>query len=126
MSRFFSNMIVLALLLGLPCHELANSANTDEQCNKTAKTEKTEETLLGLPAGDGTSATETHKLVLGESTSLYDKMGPLVINDDGSTRRIANWDVLTEKEKQNTLRVISRRNKVRLYGQMQSYYLLFV
>jgi hypothetical protein len=94
--------------------ETASNSPDGEKCNKTEKAEEVPPELLGLPAGDGSlpSNSETHKLVLGEGYSLYDKMGPLVINDDGSTRRIANWDVLTDREKQNTLRVLSRRNKV--------------
>jgi hypothetical protein len=105
---------VLFVILVLPRIESSEMPSDGEQCNKTKKAEEAPP-LLGLPSGDGSSSSEstTHKLVLGEGYSLYDKMGPLVINDDGSTRRIANWDVLTLREKQNTLRVLSRRNKVR-------------
>ena len=105
---------VLFVVLNLTHIESSELLPDGEQCNKTKNVEEGQ-VLLGLPAGDGSSESQsdTHKLVLGEGYSLYDKMGPLVINDDGSTRRIANWEVMTDREKQNTLRVLSRRNKVR-------------
>jgi hypothetical protein len=106
---------LLLLLLTVSCIASTEIPSDGEQCNTTKIAEEAPPALLGLPAGEESSATntDTHKLVLGEGYSLYDKMGPLVINDDGSTRRIANWDVMTDREKQNTLRVLSRRNKVR-------------
>ena len=43
-----------------------------------------------------------------------DKLGPLVINTDGSIARINNWHEMTAQEQQNTLRVLGKRNKMRL------------
>jgi hypothetical protein len=38
----------------------------------------------------------------------------LVVNEDGSLRRIANWAEMSEREKENTLRVLTKRNAMRL------------
>ena len=49
-------------------------------------------------------------------------MGPVIINLDGTTRRIENWGEMTEKEKEVTWRRISKRNEERrkkLQEQMQ-------
>lgn len=54
----------------------------------------------------------TRKISFGE-TIRFDELGPIIINHDGSARRITNWDILTDAEKETTIRVISRRNKVR-------------
>lgn len=43
-----------------------------------------------------------------------DKLGPVVVNTDGSLCRITNWDNMTEREQQLTLRSIGRRNQQRL------------
>mmetsp|Transcript_99868 Transcript_99868/g.311894 ORF Transcript_99868/g.311894 Transcript_99868/m.311894 type:complete len:224 (+) Transcript_99868:1-672(+) len=43
-----------------------------------------------------------------------DKLGPLIVNTDGTLGRIANWDQMTEREQQNTLRLIGRRNQQRI------------
>lgn len=49
---------------------------------------------------------------LGETIRL-EEMGPIILNTDGTTRRIANWDNLSEQEKQTTWRRISARNEQR-------------
>ena len=43
-----------------------------------------------------------------------DELGPIIINPDGTTRRITNWDTLTTQEKKSSWRLISKRNKERL------------
>jgi len=54
------------------------------------------------------------QLQVGETVSLEDRLGPLVVNADGSLSRIANWENMTEAEKANTIRVLGRRNGIRL------------
>lgn len=48
------------------------------------------------------------------SASLADVLGPLVINTDGTTSRIANWQTMSPKEKATTLRIITARNRKRM------------
>lgn len=43
-----------------------------------------------------------------------DHLGPMVVNVDGTLSRISNWDAMADVERENTLRVIGRRNKARL------------
>ncbi|PLB54343.1 hypothetical protein P170DRAFT_431974 [Aspergillus steynii IBT 23096] len=50
----------------------------------------------------------------GDSTVTLDHLGPMVVNQDGSLSRITNWGQMTEIEKKNTLRVLGKRNKLRL------------
>lgn len=38
----------------------------------------------------------------------------MVVNKDGTLSRIANWDKMAEIEKQNTLRILGKRNQLRL------------
>lgn len=45
-----------------------------------------------------------------------DHLGPLVVNKDGSLSRIANWDKMAEIERANTLRILGKRNQLRLGG----------
>merc|ERR1719329_1229838 len=49
---------------------------------------------------------------LGE-TIKFEEWGPSMLNSDGTTRRIENWDTLTEREKEVTWRRISKRNEER-------------
>lgn len=46
--------------------------------------------------------------------NLAEKLGPLVVNKDGTTNRIANWAEMTKEEKETTMRVITARNRRRL------------
>ena len=50
----------------------------------------------------------------GPATSLVDAMGPLVVHEDGSLSRVANWAQMTDAEKETTKRVLSKRNAMRL------------
>ncbi|OIW27579.1 hypothetical protein CONLIGDRAFT_682609 [Coniochaeta ligniaria NRRL 30616] len=69
-----------------------------------------------LPApesGDGGASTTTVE-VNGARVSLADQLGPVVVNEDGTMSRIANWAEMSEIEKRNTVRVLGKRNKLRL------------
>lgn len=59
------------------------------------------------------SSDATQLSVNGEGVKL-DHLGPLVVNKDGSLSRIANWDSMAEIERQNTLRILGKRNQLRL------------
>eukprot|EP00814_Leptocylindrus_danicus_P021168 CAMPEP_0116027408 /NCGR_PEP_ID=MMETSP0321-20121206/14626_1 /TAXON_ID=163516 /ORGANISM="Leptocylindrus danicus var. danicus, Strain B650" /LENGTH=129 /DNA_ID=CAMNT_0003500787 /DNA_START=56 /DNA_END=445 /DNA_ORIENTATION=+ len=52
-------------------------------------------------------------LKLGE-TMKFEHLGPVIINADGTTRRIDNWDEMTEHEREVTWRRISKRNQERI------------
>jgi hypothetical protein len=52
------------------------------------------------------------RIKLGE-TIQFEEMGPVIINTDGTTRAIANWDELSEREKEVTWKRISKRNEER-------------
>eukprot|EP01045_Picozoa_sp_COSAG04_P008118 COSAG04_NODE_442_length_14382_cov_72.823566_13_plen_315_part_00 len=47
-----------------------------------------------------------------------DRLGPIVVQKDGSLKRITNWQEMTEPEQQRTLKVVARRNKMRT-GQLE-------
>ncbi|CAE7226402.1 prlC [Symbiodinium sp. KB8] len=53
-------------------------------------------------------------IVVDGNPVKMDRLGPLVINTDGSIARINNWHEMTEHEQTNTLRVLGKRNKMRL------------
>ena len=49
---------------------------------------------------------------LGESVK-FDHLGPIILNTDGTTRQIANWDKLSKREQEVTWRRIKKRNEER-------------
>jgi hypothetical protein len=49
----------------------------------------------------------------GGSTVKLDHMGPLVVNKDGTLSRITNWTQMSDIERQNTLRILGKRNQAR-------------
>ncbi|GAB7331277.1 hypothetical protein MBLNU13_g02729t1 [Cladosporium sp. NU13] len=67
---------------------------------------------LALPEAPA-NATQLDMSTGGATVSL-DHLGPMVVNVDGTMSRIANWDKMAEIEKNNTLRIIGKRNKDRL------------
>eukprot|EP01065_Artemidia_motanka_P037145 TRINITY_DN45426_c0_g1_i1.p1 TRINITY_DN45426_c0_g1~~TRINITY_DN45426_c0_g1_i1.p1 ORF type:complete len:251 (+),score=46.82 TRINITY_DN45426_c0_g1_i1:74-754(+) len=64
----------------------------------------------GLPRVDGAEA--GIKLDVGSSASLA-SLGPIIINVDGTTRRIANWDKMSEEEQRLAAIRIVKRNQQR-------------
>ncbi|KAI1091170.1 hypothetical protein F5B19DRAFT_286713 [Rostrohypoxylon terebratum] len=96
------------------------NASADSQEPAQSQTQHTESEQTGaesqkiplpLPAPDTSDAAQL--LVGGEGIKL-DHLGPLVVNEDGTMSRITNWDKMAEIERQNTLRVLGRRNKQRI------------
>ena len=60
-----------------------------------------------------TTGEKSREIKLGEAIRL-EELGPIIINIDGTTRRITNWANLTKQEQASTFRLISARNKKRL------------
>ena len=119
-----SDAFVAGAASSSPSNSKAASANGDEnllepqkECRAGETSGNNEEsttpgsTLPQLPAGDPNDKT-VPVLKLGESIK-FDEMGPVIINTDGTTRQIANWDKMTEHEKTLTWRRISKRNAER-------------
>ena len=76
----------------------------------TSTDDRDEVPLLGLPPSNPDKPIPT--LQFGEKMA-FDHLGPIIINADGSTRQIANWDEMTEQEQKVTWRRISKRNEER-------------
>ncbi|KAL4809163.1 hypothetical protein BDV18DRAFT_134058 [Aspergillus unguis] len=68
--------------------------------------------ILALP--DSSTASELPQLDVNGDGVKLDHLGPLVVNTDGTLARISNWAGMTEMERQNTLRIIGKRNKQRM------------
>lgn len=84
---------------------------TDETSPQLEHEEKDEGTIkLQLPMPDEESS---RTLQFGDTLAL-DDLGPIIINKDGSLRRITNWAELSAVEKKHTLRKVSLRNHKRL------------
>jgi hypothetical protein len=64
--------------------------------------------LLGAADSDS----KLPSIKLGESIS-FQEMGPVIINTDGTTRRISNWNELSEQEREVSWRRIAKRNEER-------------
>ena len=82
--------------------------------------ESTEKEILLLPAGkpDSDTTTTTHIQLDGDAVPLRE-LGPIIINRDGTTRRITNWHDLTPAEQDSSWRVIAARNKRRILALKQ-------
>ncbi|KAJ4859030.1 hypothetical protein T069G_07297 [Trichoderma breve] len=68
-----------------------------------------------LPAPGSNTENVTTLDVSGSGTTVkLDALGPMVVNVDGTMSRISNWDKMADIEKENTLRIIGKRNQQRL------------
>ncbi len=81
----------------------------------SAQSDKQREPNMDLPRLPPSDPNDTSipSLKLGEKFKM-DHLGPIIINPDGTTRRIGNWENMTETEREVAWRRISQRNKVRI------------
>jgi len=96
-----------------PTTPMSQTASAGLKSNSD-EVEQSSHPTLGLPApSDGG---DTAKIDVGGegSTVSLDHLGPIVVNQDGTLSRISNWDKMTETEKRNTLRVLGKRNRLRM------------
>jgi hypothetical protein len=83
-----------------------------------------EEQVLQLPAPrtshneEGTDSDRgskgTRKIEVNGASVGLDDIGPIIVNLDGTLRRIENWSQLSKQEQMGTMRMVARRNKKRL------------
>jgi hypothetical protein len=66
---------------------------------------------LPAPTSDGDA---THTLEVDGPSVAMAELGPIIVNADGTLRRIENWSKLTKAEQASTMRIVARRNKRRL------------
>jgi hypothetical protein len=96
-----------------------NAANSENHNTSMRESENTsQETTsqaspLGLPSPSDSTPTTTIDMSTGGSTVKLDHMGPLVVNKDGTLSRISNWAQMADIERQNTLRILGKRNQLR-------------
>ncbi|KAJ6441906.1 3-ketoacyl-(acyl-carrier-protein) reductase [Purpureocillium lavendulum] len=107
--------------MSTPSSGTPSSAQSPRPQQETSPEQRSDETSAGpvapeksLPApGEGSDVTTLD--VSGEGTTVkLGALGPLVVNQDGTMSRISNWAEMTEIERQNTLRILGKRNKLRL------------
>jgi hypothetical protein len=85
----------------------AYSASNDQSDSETPNQP------LPLPEPPAESSAPTLDVSTGEGVKL-DHLGPMVVNRDGTLSRIGNWEQMTEIEKRNTLRILGKRNQLRM------------
>ncbi|KAI0310047.1 hypothetical protein OF83DRAFT_1156470 [Amylostereum chailletii] len=71
---------------------------------------------------DGSAADSersTTKVDVDGTPVQLDALGPVVINSDGTLSRITNWQEMTESERVRTLRVLIKRNRIRVSQQKE-------
>eukprot|EP00538_Stauroneis_constricta_P014277 CAMPEP_0119568470 /NCGR_PEP_ID=MMETSP1352-20130426/38962_1 /TAXON_ID=265584 /ORGANISM="Stauroneis constricta, Strain CCMP1120" /LENGTH=124 /DNA_ID=CAMNT_0007617873 /DNA_START=73 /DNA_END=447 /DNA_ORIENTATION=+ len=96
-----------------PAHTLASNGGSSGNANANnagACENPGDSDIPLLPSSDPDPSIPTIKL--GE-TIRFEELGPIILNTDGTTRRIGNWDTLSEHEKKVTWRRISKRNEER-------------
>jgi hypothetical protein len=93
-----------------------NSSTPNATTEPTASSdsqEQTSEQPLPLPEPTGEIPKAELDIASGLGVKL-DQFGPMVVNRDGTLSRISNWDQMADVERQNTLRILGKRNKLRM------------
>mmetsp|Transcript_67507 Transcript_67507/g.149578 ORF Transcript_67507/g.149578 Transcript_67507/m.149578 type:complete len:162 (+) Transcript_67507:61-546(+) len=73
-----------------------------------------ERQLLPAPGNATSSEDNVTTIEIGGETVKMDKLGPFVVNTDGTIGRISNWHEMTTVEQETTLKLVVRRNRKRM------------
>ncbi|KAJ9450449.1 hypothetical protein DIPPA_35558 [Diplonema papillatum] len=96
------------------CVLLASSVSSGDTDAPQQQEEGAKPAPPQLPAVAGGDAGEgAIKLEMGQKKAL-DHLGPLIINKDGTTKRVTNWDKMTGGEKEAAMNRIKERNRERV------------
>lgn len=85
--------------------------------NQLENQNQNENEVLLIENGSSSSSTlEGNNLeaTIEDNVAKLDFLGPIIVNTDGTLSRIPNWSTLTKDEQLNTLRLIAKRNKIRM------------
>jgi hypothetical protein len=88
----------------------SSPVDANDPANNVEESESSSVPLL-LPPSNGKDGNIT-SIQLGETIS-FDQLGPIILNTDGTTRRIDNWNEMTQQEQETTWRRIKKRNAER-------------
>lgn len=93
-----------------------NSSSNNNSGTTQPETPSLPAPLPALPAAPADSAADgsSPTLEVGGSALRLDHLGPLVVNADGTLSRISNWEKMADIERENTLRILGKRNQMRL------------
>ncbi|KAI1388587.1 uncharacterized protein F4822DRAFT_403260 [Hypoxylon trugodes] len=114
--RLLSNTTTNQLYRRYPLSRKAMSSAADSNPGGTENHEQSETSSqkTPLPLPEPSQAGGATQLPVGGEGVRLDHLGPLVVNEDGTMSRISNWDKMAEIERQNALRILGKRNKLRL------------
>jgi len=95
---------------------LIRSSFAGDAPNDLRKEDKDEgaERISGIPLLPAATTGESRQIELGGEALKMDDLGPIIVNADGTTRRISNWETLSKQEKESSWRLIAARNKRRI------------
>ena len=116
--HFLANVLLLNLIGSFETFQRGRSTiirciNGENLDSKLVQNVSEAKDILMLPASTNINGEMNRQITLGETVSL-EELGPIIINADGTTRRITNWLELNKVEQENSWRVISARNLKRL------------
>ena len=89
------------------------SSTNSEPSEGSAASEASSNQPLPLPEPSPHSQADTLDLSTGQGVKL-DHLGPMIVNRDGTLSRISNWEHMTDIERRNTLRILGKRNQLRM------------
>lgn len=102
----------------LPNHPPVDTGMDKQEQQEDAKPPA--EPLLALPPSvppgqeeKEAPAPEVQTITVDGTIIKLDRLGPIIVNTDGTLTRIANWAALSEPERQTALRRIAKRNRER-------------
>ncbi|EPS40468.1 hypothetical protein H072_5687 [Dactylellina haptotyla CBS 200.50] len=98
-----------------PPHVVPDDETAQKPAERSGEDASEQKDPLPLPAPPSKEEEEstTTKIEVGSEALKLDHLGPLVVNSDGTLSRIHNWGEMTPLERERTVRILGKRNKLR-------------
>ena len=116
--KFSRSSVFLATMADADSLKLLDNKESNELDTKSnSSNNEGNRELPALPALANHAENEgdnVNVLTLDGDALTFERLGPMIINTDGTVRRIANWDILSPQEKESSWRLISARNRKRV------------
>jgi hypothetical protein len=112
--RSFLTYLFLAFVLMSSFDNQRATAEPVAAADQSAQNQQSPVEALPSPGGGEAGSSDTIKLTVNGDKLDLDGLGPMIVNADGTVRRISNWEQLTAREKEVAWRRIAKRNQERI------------
>jgi hypothetical protein len=114
MRSILTYLFLIFVLMSSFDNQLATAKPVAAAGDQSVQNQQSPVEALPSPGGSEAGSSDAIKLTVNGDKLDLDGLGPMIVNADGTVRRISNWEQLTAREKEVAWRRIAKRNQERI------------